>query len=366
MGFEDAPATFYDGETAGKTAVRLNLSQDQDALLIVYAHNGIPIQSWPLSRLRRTGDSARPSLYLADNPVEARLILERPEDAAALEAFAPNLHKRPPLGRNLQKLVLWSGGAVAAFLLLLFVIVPALSDRFARFIPADQEHQLGRSVVRYLERSLTGAEDLWTCKDPAGVRALETMAASLMEGQDFPYPVTIEVVDHPMINAFAVPGGSVVLMKGLVETAETPDEVAAVLAHELGHVINRDPIRLMMRAAGTAGMLSLVLGDATGGTFVAIVGDQLIRAKYTRTAEAVADDYAIASLERAGSSPAALASFFERLSDKEVDLGPLNLFASHPPLESRAEVARAATGEGAYTPILSDDAWAKLRRICDS
>jgi predicted Zn-dependent protease len=64
--------------------------------------------------------------------------------------------------------------------------------------------------------------------------ALEQMAQALQQGQDFPYAIQVGVVDHAMINAFALPGGHIIVMRGLIDMAETSDQLAAVLAHELG------------------------------------------------------------------------------------------------------------------------------------
>ncbi|MEM8979846.1 MAG: M48 family metallopeptidase [Pseudomonadota bacterium] len=362
----DAPAVFYDGLSAGKIPVRATL-RIETSRLEISSLGGEVLQSWPFEQLRRMQDSAQEVFYLASNTAEARLIFDSEADAKRVAAVAPKLDKSAPLGRQWSKLILWTSGALAAFALILFVLIPNLADQLARFVPEEQEHKLGRSVVRYLERNLTSGEGLWTCKDPAGVAALETMSARLMDGKSYPAKVTIEVVDHPMVNAFAVPGGSVVLMKGLIERAESPDEVAAVLAHELGHVATRDPIRMMMRTAGTAGMLSLLFGDATGGAFVTIMGDALLRAKYSRNAERAADLYALASLERVSASPEALATFFERLQkEPQIDLGALNLFASHPALEERALTARVALQDKSYVQILSAQEWQDLRGVCDS
>lgn len=113
--------------------------------------------------------------------------------------------------------------------------------------------------------------------------------ARLMGDRETDYDLNVRVVNHSMINAFAVPGGHMVFMNGLIQPAESPQEVAAVFAHELGHVFARDPIRLTLRAAGSVGLLSLALGDATGGTIIAIAADQALTSSYTRRAEAAAD-----------------------------------------------------------------------------
>jgi predicted Zn-dependent protease len=117
-----------------------------------------------------------------------------------------------------------------------------------------------------------------------------------------------------MVNAFALPGGHIIVMRGLIEMAQTPEHLAAVLAHELGHVAQRDPILQALRAAGTAGLLSLVLGDATGGTVLALAGETLISAKNSRAVEARADDFALAQLAAGGRVPRGIGGIFRTVA----------------------------------------------------
>ena len=82
------------------------------------------------------------------------------------------------------------------------------------------------------------------------------------------------------------PGGRLVFFRGLLEEAENPDEVAAVLAHEIGHVVYRDPTRDALRSAGSLGVLGLLFGDFAGGTVALFIANQLINASYSQAAEA--------------------------------------------------------------------------------
>jgi beta-barrel assembly-enhancing protease len=176
------------------------------------------------------------------------------------------------------------------------------------------------------------------------------------------YKLSIKVLDHEMVNAFAVPGGQIVILRGLLDDAETPAEVAGVLAHEVGHVEARDPTRLTFRAAGSAGIVSLLLGDATGGTLIAIMGDQMLSASYTREAEAEADAFAHRMLAAADISTEGMAAFFDRIDGMGAELP--GYMATHPASKGRAATARAAD-QGAGRAIMSDAEWQALRNICD-
>jgi predicted Zn-dependent protease len=189
------------------------------------------------------------------------------------------------------------------------------------------------------------------------------MRARLIGGRDLGYALDLRVFDHEMVNAFAAPGGQIVIFRGLIDEAESAEELAAVLGHEIGHVVARDPTRLTLRAAGSAGILSIVLGDVTGGTVIAAAGDHLLQTAYTRDAEAAADVYALGLLNDAGIDTAPMAGFFDRIA-KMTDILPEYL-SSHPLSASRADAARTNAARHEDTkPVVSAAEWQDLRNIC--
>ena len=155
-------------------------------------------------------------------------------------------------------------------------------------------------------------------------------------------------------------------MRGLIDTAEGPDQVAAVLAHEIGHVEARDTTRNALRAAGSAGLLSLVIGDFAGGAAVVVVAEYTLNASYTREAEAQADLFALDMMAASGTNADALATFFDSLSGVETSMPDLPVYlSSHPETQDRADAARLfAQTQGQTTPILNDAEWAALQNIC--
>ncbi len=77
-------------------------------------------------------------------------------------------------------------------------------------------------------------------------------------GDPLPYDLEILVLDSPVVNALAFPGGLIVVYSGLIERLESPEEMAAVLAHELGHVVHRDAMKNLIRQIGLSTLLSLL------------------------------------------------------------------------------------------------------------
>ena len=124
----------------------------------------------------------------------------------------------------------------------------------------------------------------------------------------------------------------------------------------------RDPLREALRSAGSAGILSLVLGDATGGTITAIMAEQMLSSAYTRTAEENADSFGLDLLAAAKISPKGFEVFFDRIADMGGELP--EVFSSHPATQSRKDKAAAAAIYDA-TAALSDADWQALKTICD-
>lgn len=360
-------ATFFDGRSAKAVAVRVLGDETANAMVI---SDGLDVLArWAFADLREMRDQAGQDQLILTSKGDplARVILADPETMRSLRARAPNLGKAPPV-RGKGRLLAWALAAIASVALILVVIVPALADRLAVLLPPAGEAVLGDTTFEQVRSALdrSGLSPLRVCDSREGAAALGELQKRVSGDVLLPYPLKVSVLDHPMQNAFALPGGQIVFFRGLIEAAEDPDEIAAVFAHELGHVVARDPTRIALRSAGSIGILGLLLGDFAGGTVVLFLTERLIQANYTQEAEAAADAYAFERMAAAEVSPAALAALFNRLRAEHGDAeGFVAHFLSHPSLGDRIAAARAAAeASGPYRPALSDAEWTALREIC--
>ncbi len=361
MGFDGFGSSYFDGDRPLSEEVSLHIANQN---LQIGLDDGNTL-FWPIKDIRVLPDTAGKQgfvLRLTTDPVARLFATDR-----SLIAQLPNATRRaPPKGRG--KLAFWALAAVAAVALQILVLVPLLADRLAVFIPPEGERALGKATFEQIRKALdeTGLEPLPVCENPTGVDALEQMREALSAGSDPAEEISLFVLDHEMVNAFALPGGFVVLFRGLIDQAENPDEVAAVLAHEIGHVTSRDPTRHALRSAGSIGVLGLLFGDFAGGTAVLFLTERLISANYSQQAETDADTFAYTTLEGANVSPAALGTMFERLREKYGDGNRLiSHFLSHPRLSQRIDNARAAADPSRdFAPILDDAQWSALKAIC--
>ncbi len=101
-------------------------------------------------------------------------------------------------------------------------------------------------------------------------------------------------------NAFAIPGGQIYVFEGLIDTARDADELAGVLAHEIGHVAHRDGTRAVLQGAGLSFLFGMLLGDFVGGGAVVLAAKSVLQSSYSRDVEAAADVYGVGLMQKAG------------------------------------------------------------------
>jgi predicted Zn-dependent protease len=263
----------------------------------------------PLQPERR-GSEPQPALP-SDEPLEAHGFGNRPWrmrlEFAVLVALLVGL----PLA------VIWGARAAAASL--------------ALRLPPSMDERLGRPTWEALRASPEH------CRDRMAERYVEQVAAPLVAALGATaFQFRFIVVDSDSVNAFALPGGYVVVNSGLLARAENGDEVAAVLAHELSHVTLRHSTQRLAGTLGTSAALSLLLGGVDLGA-PAYTLAHLAGLGYERAQESAADESGRALLMRAGISPLGMASFFSRLADTA---SPPELLSTHPDPGDRAARAR--------------------------
>lgn len=183
-------------------------------------------------------------------------------------------------------------------------------------VTVKQERKLGEKIFALTKQQLTLIEG-------PGANMVRELGARLTQGSAYQYE--FYVANDASVNAFAMPGGFVVMNTGLLALADNAEQVAGVLAHEIQHVEKRHTLNGMVKSAGLMATISLVFGDLNGA---AALGSDLIRLKFSRQHEADADAEGLKALVVSGISPTGMRDFFQKMSEKEtLDLG---WFSSHP------------------------------------
>jgi Zn-dependent protease with chaperone function len=360
------PAVFFDGlRPIGRPAgVRLA----NGTMTVVELATNVPLAAWPYASVRQV-DAPKGMLRLAHHEAGTDARLEFTDIAAGdavLSALGP-VRKLGAADRTTSfKIAGWTVAALASLAAFIIWGVPAIAQRLVPLVSYDMEVRLGESVrpqiIDFLGGKRVGAAE---CAHPAGVAALTRLVSPLLEAADLPLPVRVTVIKHPVPNAFALPGGQILILSSLMDKVETPEGVAAVLAHELGHVANRDGLNGLFQSAGLGLVFSVLVGDFSGGAIAVAVAQNLAQASYTRDAEATADRYAADLLRKVAQSPKALGEALARITEGEqTGGGLLDFFSTHPSTPDRARALAREPGPETIKPPLDAAGWKALQGIC--
>ncbi len=342
---------FFDGRSTRPHGVVTLLSVDA---LVLQNDSCAVLATWPLTSIRLVERETRdsPGLFTLDAAPDVRLAMDDEALSAALAARVKRQRQRLSLPTRILTGV--AAGLVAFAMTAIFL--PPVTAFLGRLIPLETEHTVGR----YIKDSLV--ENIPRCVEPKGQAALEALVARLAEKANAPHPLHVEVREIDLLNAFAAPGGQIVLIQGVIKGAMTPEEVAGVLAHEIAHVMHRDPADQMVRVVGLS-FLSEIFGS---GGALAFLG---LGFSYSREIERRADRGGMALLTEAGVPLRGLLTFFSRVSQEEKKIAPFlrGYLSTHPLTEARMDVVRIASVSDPHMkaePVLALAEWQALRGIC--
>jgi Zn-dependent protease with chaperone function len=364
----EAAGRYFDGQFARARDIRVRLQPP----FLVLLQDGTAIDQWPLAELR--DESATPSAETmtlsrrADDA--ARLVVEDGAFIRSLRTVAANLHKRRAGAKGWWRPVVLLIAAASAGVLLFFIYgIPMIASGVAALVPLQMRQDLGANAAEYMSRALSGkaTQSEAICQNAAGQAALDGLVDRLRRAGsgDIP-PLTVRVIRGKTANAFALPGGHIIILSPLFELAEEPNALAGVLAHEIGHVEALHPTTNMLANAGMAVMLSVIFGDVSGGTVLAAVGQQALGASYSRDFERRADESAVRYMSHWGYDIAPLGQLLRDISKKaESDNVYARLFASHPHSGERQQML-AAVGSTGNNSALNATEWAAVRGMCGS
>lgn len=361
------PTTIYRGRYSdGKTAqsmpadvrlaergIEIGFPGAPQALIWPYGALGI---ATPLSA------KATDALITYDYMPGASLFVADAGFVQALTKLAPQITARAYGWRSARPWVM-AAGAVGVGFAGLWALELSPARWVAGFIPNSTRVAMGEKVIA----SMAGKYRV--CDEPQGKAALDRLTKRLMTGVGAGQTFNVRVVDWNLLNAFAAPGEQIVLTRRIIQQAKSPEEVAGVLAHEMGHGLERHPETAIVRVIGMTAALELITGGA--GT-IANIGLGITALSYNRAAEREADAQALRLLETAAIAPSGLVDFFRRMSEAEAKAKSApkssggewtSIFSTHP---NSAERAQNAAGRPAWksTPALSPEEWQALRTIC--
>jgi beta-barrel assembly-enhancing protease len=362
-------AVYFDGESARDHAVTLRRMGD----MLEFSGRDTALNQWPIKGLHPIDapTAGQPFRLTHDQKPGARLVVR--DQAFIDDLLSANHFLKGGYGwGHIRQVLGWTVGGIATLAALGYLTLAFLPQRVATIMPDSWRNRMGEQEIKGL------VESARRCDAPAGLAATSAMVAALAEGQPDLPTISVEVYDIPIMNAFAVPGGRIVLTRELIKTADTADEVTGVLAHEIGHVNFRHPEAQLVRMAGLQVLISTATGTNGGNTSSNAAGIAALL-EYSREAEEEADAYAREIMTKSKINPMGLKTFFDKVlvlegGDKPVDASKSadnsvwaklgKAFSTHPGTKDRIKLITPLPDGVTPVRVMTDSQFQDLKKIC--
>ncbi|MEN6375690.1 MAG: M48 family metallopeptidase [Smithella sp.] len=357
---------YLDGKTGDKQPVEIQLL---DAGLRISSQSG-SVFLWTYQEIRQTQGfyGNEPVQLVRVGNIPEVLIIDNQEFLASLHHFVPKAAKRfhNPAFRGLRfRMILYATiGLIAVGFFTYVWGIPLLAVAVAPHVPLAWEKGMGQSALNIL------APEKSRCKDKALQQAIEEIVARLSPPGSSYYDYKVFVVNSPIFNAVALPGGNIIVFSGLLKKTESPEYLAAVLAHEMQHIRNRHATRKIIEDSSTGLMLSAVSGDVTGSMLYGMkITRTLATLSYSRRDEEEADAEGIKMMIAANLNPETMVSFFQIMKEKNAGLKIPQYISTHPDMGQRISrirslIVQSQTDHRLYTKLSYSQNWDQIKKGC--
>ncbi len=355
-------AQYYDGESARIQNVDVN----DDGVNLTFSGAATRYTSWNIKGLHAIDAPAagQPFRLTHEDKPGARLIIRDEAFVKTLVSRSSHL-KGGYSARDISHIFGWTIGGLLTVFAIGYFVMTFLPDKVAHVLPDSWRNRVGKQME---EAMVSGAK---VCHSTAGDAALSAMIGRFAEGTPELPAIAVHVYDLPILNAFAVSGGSIILTRKLLEEAGGPDELAGVLAHEIGHVAHLHPEAQLVRLTGMQVLASVFTGSG-GGDMTTNMAFLATALRFTREAEAEADAYARETMMKAAIDPVGLKLFFKKILKMEGESKDSNaaisglggIFSTHPGTAERMDKITPLPSGTVTRPSLDEAQWLALKDIC--
>jgi beta-barrel assembly-enhancing protease len=228
-------------------------------------------------------------------------------------------------------LILMSILAIGIFALTYLYAVPAVGELLASQLPISVEEKLGNEMYEGFVNDYTINEEK--------SKQLNLFFKELHYPSE--YNIKLHVIDDKMINAFAMPGGNIVVFQGILDSMKSHTELAALLGHELTHINHKHTTKSIFRSLSGYFLFSMIFGDASG-IFATIADNtnQLMGMSFSRDLETEADVASAKMMKNSGIDIRGMSDLFGKLDDPGINKNILKFISSHPITEDRIAYAK--------------------------
>ncbi len=237
-----------------------------------------------------------------------------------------------------------------------FILLKPVPEAPEMAISIDSEMELGDVIA---EEVTDNYEVIESDTVNEAIHQIKQKLLSSIEMTTYDY--TFHVVKEDMVNAFAVLGGHIFIFSGMIELAEQPEELAAVLAHEIGHVEKRHVVNKLVKEIGVTVLFSILSGGDP--VLAGEVARMVVSSAFDRSQESEADQFALETLERSQISPRFVATIFRRIKEKYGSYDQrMEFLMSHPNINKRIKSSLEYPLEEGFEQMPLNIDWEAVKR----
>jgi beta-barrel assembly-enhancing protease len=255
-----------------------------------------------------------------------------------------------------KRWAIWSsiGGLFLVPFILFFVFRGQIIGKIANQLPVSVERTIGKQLFTLLTVDKTFVKDSLTME--LFLQRMKPLLKAVNMGDS---AFSFYIIKDTTVNAFALPGGNVVVHSGLINKSDNWEEVMGVVAHEMAHVSSRHHVRGILSQVGYTYLLSAVFGDFSAAIdFITSIGGNLEAMKYSRDFEYEADRKGMDYMKNAGMTGYGMITFFEKLdkmSQGQANSVMMNMLSTHPATMARIAKLKENLGDTQITKIVDTD-----------
>jgi predicted Zn-dependent protease len=315
---------YYDGTSAVPSTVRVLVFNEQ--VRLYKDEDPLFRETFPVSGCYRNSIGNNVFIYLESSGIHYLQTDAHHPVAILLENEEKKHRENWPkklLKQRTSLLVLLLVAIAAGFYFLVVNLVPYAG---MHLISVQQEIVMGEQLKAVMLQEDASSRD----NSPVpGNSELQSFADKMKLSST--YPIRLTLVDHDIVNAYALPGGNIVVYKGILQKLKTADELAALLAHESTHINERHSLRSILRSTANGIIISIIFGDATGisGTIISSA-ETLTGLHYSRSLESEADWKGMNLLLANKVDVKGMRALMQRLQEVEGSAGKFSFISTHP------------------------------------
>ncbi|MEI7012866.1 M48 family metallopeptidase [Leptospira licerasiae] len=371
----------YDGKTA--IPFEGNLVAEKDRLVFLSEQKSFSFKYSDILNLDPVGREFRIEIRNPENPKYSFVVVfYSKESYGSIQAGRRSQNKFPLLNVWQNAHFALKLGALVLTAFLAFSVYNAGLSYAYFFVPTSYDKKQSEVMSGWVRDYFS------ECSSPALKSTMKKISKKLKDPED-PFDYDIIVIDDEVFNAFAMPGGTIVVFTELLKKTETPEELAGVLAHEMAHIHKRHGVRRQIRSAGNVVLLSLGIGSGFEGVDMLENMDSLYEVlsvtiydqKFSREYESEADEIALEKLKKSNLTGEGFLNFFKRIQEEyevpqvgegkdaasENEVKIPDFLSSHPATEDRIEYVKNIISHPEYPKGklgISRKEWNRVRELC--